>query len=139
MRTSIDEPPTSRLPRATASGARTARGVGYAVVAGGLLVVLLVGILLAVMLVSDDSTHPLVQPNPAPSLTPVPTPTPTQAAVPTPPPVTTTDLPVPVDTVAPPTDAFQPPQVTAEMITPPPPFPRRWWLHNLFPQLFPTG
>jgi len=38
-----------------------------------------------------------------------------------------------------PFDASQAAQLTAEMITPPPPAPGRSLLHQLFPHLFPSG
>jgi hypothetical protein len=154
VRGSIDEKSTTPQSRATAStdvrAARSALQVAdtgpivaprrsvYVVAGGGLLISLLVAIIGAVVWVSDDSKHPVVQPNPSPSTTSAPTASQT-AAVPTPLPVTTTAAqPPPVATSTAPTQAVPPPEVTAETITPPEP-PRHRRLHELFPHLFPNG
>jgi hypothetical protein len=102
---------------------------GYVIAGGGLLVVLLGALIASVVWVSDSSKHPLLQPNPAPS-TGAPTPSPTVAAGPLPLPVRTTEQPP----AAPPTEAWSPSQLTAETKAPEPPRHRR--LHELFPHLF---
>jgi hypothetical protein len=102
------------------------------VIAGGGLLVVLLGVLVgSVIWVSNTSNRPLVQPNP------------TTTSAPT---VAAGSLPLPTTTIAEPppptpgaTFAMPPPELTAEMITPPPQFPRRLLLHQLFPQLFPDG
>jgi hypothetical protein len=98
-----------------------------------LLVVLLVGLVVSVFWVSDSAEHPPRQPVSLPPTTTaaVPTPSATSAVAPIPSP-TVTQEPVPFD-------ASQAAQLTAEMMTPPPPDPGRSLLHQLFPHLFPSG
>jgi hypothetical protein len=166
VRVSIDGPTSPQSGAATGTDVRVAaralqsRGVGPAVarrrfspqvvVGGGLLAAILVVLAVSVIWVSDDSKRPLVQPNPSPPATSAPTSSPTVAAGPIPLPATTpqqaprADTPTapveraPVETA--PVETMSPSQVTAETLTPAPP-PTQWHrrLHELFPQLFPSG
>ncbi|HTI73472.1 MAG TPA: hypothetical protein VL634_00650 [Mycobacterium sp.] len=128
MRNSVDERTTPDEVPVTASR-------GFSVIAAGaLLAVVLAALVGSVVWVSNSSNQPLVQPKPSPPPTAAPTSSPTVAADPLPPPVTTTEPPP----AATPVFAMPSSQVTAEMITPPPTFPRHPLLHQLFPQLFPS-
>jgi hypothetical protein len=141
VRGTVDERTTSPQSAATGHDLRAGNRRFSVAVAGGLFVAFLIILTASVVWVSDDSKHPLVQPNPLPPPTSAPMPSPTMAptaAEPAPLPVPPTQEPPPADT---PVDAMPPTQVTAEMITPPPPPPFPWQqrLHELFPQLFPSG
>jgi hypothetical protein len=151
VRGAIDDRSTSPQPAATATDARAAaralesRDVGPTVVhqvmvGGGLLVAILIVLAASVIWVSDNSKHPLVQPNPSPPTSSAPTSSPTVAAGPIPLPATTTQQPPPADAPAAPVEALSPSQLTAETMTPASPRPpRHRRLHGSFPHLFPSG
>jgi hypothetical protein len=113
--------------------------VPQVVLGGGLLAAFLVVLAVSVIWVSEDSKHPLVQPNPSAPATSAPTSSPTVAAGPIPLPATPTQQAPPADTPTAPIETMSPSQVTAETLTPaPPPTLRHRRLHELFPQLFPS-
>jgi hypothetical protein len=156
VRVSIDGPTSPQSAAATGTDVRVAaralqsRGVGptvarrrfspQVVVGGGLLAAILVVLAVSVIWVSDDSKRPVVQPNPSPQATSAPTSSPTVAAGPIPLPATTPQQAPPADTPTAPVETMSPSQVTAKTLTPAPP-PTQWHrrMHELFPQLFPSG
>ena len=117
-----------------------------AIAAGVVAVVALIGLVLAVVIVSDESTRPAAPPailhnRITTSVTPLPpTPSPSSsAAVPTPPAMAVQPPPIASDTPpadAPPADAATPPDIERESPNPP---PNGWyrWLHRMFPNRFP--
>jgi hypothetical protein len=149
VRAAMDET-TSRLSAATATDVRAAAralhsGDGVRAVAhrrfsvhvlagGGLLVALLIVLVASVIWVSDDSKHPLVQPDqPSPPTTTAVSPT--VAASPP-----GAIQPPPVEASTPPMQAMPSPDVTADTMAPDaPPQQRLRRLHRLFPHLFPSA
>jgi hypothetical protein len=118
------------------------RSSAQVIVGGGLLIAVLIVLTVSVVLVSNESKHPLVQRNPPAPTSSAPTPSPTVAAGPIPLPATTTEQPPPADNPTAPVEAMPPSQLTAETMAPDDP-PR--WRHRRhhelfpFPFWFPTG
>jgi hypothetical protein len=112
------------------------------IVSAGLGLLVLVGIVVSVLTVSDDSTRPVI---PQAPLTPISVPAQTQTQTPT---LTTTPVVPPAsDLPAPPVPPLPPVTATAETVTTAPAYPRepsnsprvRDRLHELFPRLFPEN